>query len=291
MPDGSPVPSGVPLVKRRGAAAHFNNFKLYKGMIVSVIYPENINNSNGGRVEYEVKIKGQLYPNAVDIRDCGSKFNFSERIRTPRNHSYRGPLDHSNYDENVNGEPVYCLMFEGSEDVPIIIGSAIHPEHANYKKFSAEDGVYDYKEFNGIEFLIDKDSNYTITHRGRKKPDGTIENPDAVDTQIKLYGNGDFEITTHGNTFSIIDDVILLENSQGKIFKLDDKQILGQGSEPVVLGDTLKSILDTFLTSIVSGVIPGSPGQNAASLLAISAAATALKSALSTMLSPNSTTD
>ena len=288
--DGSVIPAGIKAMPKKGMNAHYRTFGLYKAMVVDVVYPENPANSNGERTEYKVKIRGQIYPNAVDMRRSGSKFNFSERIKTPRTHAYRGGLDHSNFDENVNGEPVYVLMLEGHGDIPIIIGSATHPEHANYKKFSKSDGSYDYDEFNGVEFFIDKDSNYTIQHVGRKSPDGTIENPDAVGSIIKFYGNGDYEIETHGNKFQILGNVIHIENSQGKIFELNAKQILGAGTEKVVLGDTLKTLLDTFCTTIES-VIPGSPGQNAASILIIKGAATALKATVATMLSPNSVTD
>lgn len=85
---------------------------------------------------------------------------------------------------------------------------------------------------------------------------------------------------------------ILITNIEGKIFQLvDNKQILGQGTEHMVLGDTWFTMMDTFLSSVISGIMPGSPGQNAASLIAIKQAATALQGTLPTLKSPNSFTD
>jgi len=112
--------------------------------------------------------------------------------------------------------------------------------------------------------------------------------------KIKLdYKLGKITITDTVNIVEVdkIAQTITSTNGQGKIFRLDNKQILGAGTEPVVLGDTLFTMLDDFLSSIISGILPGSPGQNAASLLAIKDSASTLQGVLATFKSPNSTTD
>ena len=86
-------------------------------------------------------------------------------------------------------------------------------------------------------------------------------------------------------------ETITSTNKKGKIFKLDTHQTLGQGLEPVVLGETLFDMLDDFLTDIIIGITPGSPGHNAASLIEIRDAATTLQGILATFKSTNSRTD
>ena len=280
--DGGVIPSGVPISERVGAYGHYRLFGLFKGQIVRVVYPDDPQNTTGSRVEYQVRVKGQNFPVTTDLRNIGGIFDYSERIRKERRTSYSGKFDDATFDENFDGEMVYVMFLEGNGDLPIIIGSAEHPKHSAYKKRKKDDGSYSIEEFNGVEIFIDKDSNYCIQQVGRKDvksinlANPTIENPISIGAFIKLYGNGQVEFRSSG----------------GKIFKLSaTKQILGAGSEKMILGDTQKSILNTFLTSLETDINPGSPGQNAASLLAIKAAATALKNVLSTMLSPNSVTD
>jgi len=140
------------------------------------------------------------------------------------------------------------------------------------------------------------------SNRGWKTPGGhLIELDDGVATVTDAPNDTTFttenrgvRITTSGGNIIHIDDannVILIQNKQGKIFKLTDKQILGQGTEHMVLGDTWFNMMNTFLSSVISGIMPGTPGQNAASLLAIKSAANTLQSSLPTLKSPNSFTD
>lgn len=87
------------------------------------------------------------------------------------------------------------------------------------------------------------------------------------------------------------DNTITAKNSKNQIFKLADHQILGQGTEHMVLGDTWFTMMNTFLTSVISGIMPGSPGQNAQSLIQIKQAATTLQNSLPNLKSQNSYTD
>jgi len=271
---GAPIPSHIPSSTRVGSGTK-TMVSLAKGNIVDIIYPEDPRNRNGEHIEYTVNIDGRDCPGVLDMKNRGAIYNSSDKIRKVPEKIFGGEAagDSSVFDENSDAELVYVLFLGGDKDFAVIIGSASHPKQN--KKHTKTDGVFDRDEFNGVEVLIDKDSNYIITQNGRKNPEGEILNPDAVGAFIKLYGNGDFEA----------------QNSRGKIFKLTDMQILGQGDEPVVLGDTLESIVNTFLQSLILGIIPGSVGQNAASLLVIKSAAVTLASVLSTMKSDNSRTD
>lgn len=195
--DGGVIPSGVPIVQRN-SQEHNKLFGLYRGIIIRTVYPDDPQNSTGERVEYIVRVGRQDYPNAINMRVGGGINNFNERIRKGSERSFTGKLDRSTYNENLDGEIVYVLFLEGYGNVPIIIGGDNHPRQASYKKFSKKDGRFDFTEFEGVEFLIDKSSNYTIKHVGRKSPDGSILNPEAVDSQIKMHGNGDIELNTHG---------------------------------------------------------------------------------------------
>lgn len=278
--DGAAIPSHVRTRRRNGIDGHYQAFRLAKGHIVRTLYPEERNNSGGKGIEYVVNINGREVSGVSDIRDRGAIYNYSERVRKGFDKSFeaKGSRSTATLPENLDAEVVYLLFLNGDEDYPVIIGSAGHPRHPEYKKVSKADGEFDVNEFLGVEIKIDKDSNYTITQVGRKDVNGELINPDAVGATLIIYGDGDVEIKN--------------KNSEGKRFFLgDNKQILGQGTEPILLGNTTIADWDTYLTSAIAGIVPGGPGMNASSLLSIKSAMSVLKAALASFKSTNSFTD
>lgn len=196
--DGSPLPSKVPMSQKRGANEHGQQFGVYRGIVVKTVYPDDPANSNGQRMEYAVKVRGQVYPNALNMKEAGGIYNYKERVRKHVEKAFNNKLEEGTYDENLDGEYVYVMFVESNGNVPLIIGSADHPRRPAYNKILKADGIVDIEEFNGVEFLIDKDGNYTIKQVGLKDKEGAIQNQAAVDSQIKMHSNGDIEFNTHG---------------------------------------------------------------------------------------------
>ena len=197
--DGAVLPDSVPR-SQRSTTEHKQMFGLFRGVVIQTIYPDNKKNSNGERMEYIVKVRGQNYPNCITMKDMagGGVYQYRETILKESEKSFQGDKSDATYDENLDGEIVFVMFIEGHGNVPIIIGTDTHPKHAAYKNPEKKDGRFDIQEFNGIEFAIDKDSNYSITHVGRKDPNGKILNEDAVGSNFTMYSNGDFEFDTHG---------------------------------------------------------------------------------------------
>jgi hypothetical protein len=198
-PDGGVIPRGVSLSTKRDDE-HTTLFGLFRGIVVRTIFPDDPKNTNGSRMEYVIKVRGQEYPNAVSIKDIGGIYNYEETILKSVEKSFDGKISTGNYDENVDGNVVYVMFLEGHGNIPIIIGSAEHSRKSKYKPTKKADGRTTYKEFNGVEVSIDKDSNYQVKQVGRKDPEGKILNDAAKDALLKLFGNGDFEINNFGTT-------------------------------------------------------------------------------------------
>ncbi len=78
--DGSVIPSNIPVGKRT-TGSHYQLFGLFRGVVMETVYSDSPQNRSQSRIEYVVKVNGQSYPNAVNIRDGGGIHNFSERIR------------------------------------------------------------------------------------------------------------------------------------------------------------------------------------------------------------------
>jgi len=192
--DGGVIPAGVESYDA-DERSHKNHYGIYQASITSVIYPESPSSRSKEMIEYIVNIGGQNYPYAIDMRRRGGIYNHSERIMDETSTNLKGGrLSGETRDEDSNGEIVWVMFIEGNADFPLIVGSAQHPATRKDHKPTLLDGQYDLDVFNGVEFKIDKDSNYSIKHVGRKTPEGIIENPLGVDTEIKLSGNGDYEI-------------------------------------------------------------------------------------------------
>jgi hypothetical protein len=108
------------------------------------------------------------------------------------------------------------MFIEGNGDFPVIVGSRAHlrrRENPDFKKPIKSLGVHERYEFNGIEFLIDKDGSLEVSQVGVKdakkagelslgspapKTAPAIKNPEAIlpsPTKITLSKNGDFSVS------------------------------------------------------------------------------------------------
>lgn len=226
--DGGVVPSSIPRTIMN-TSEHNKMFGVYRGQVMRVIYPDEPENTNKKRIEYVVKVRGQEYPNAISVKSLGGINQQSETIHKGVDRSTTGMVNSGQFPENLDGEMVYVMFIEGHGNVPLIVGCAEHPR--SEKKFSKADGSFDREEFNGVEFLVDKDSNYIITQQGRKSPDGIQLNPLGVGSFVKLSGNGDIEVSS-------------ADNLSMKMTKLDGKMEFTALNNKVVYDTSGVSIVD-----------------------------------------------
>jgi hypothetical protein len=218
--DGGVIPAGIEQEEYYGDE-HNSMFGIYKGVIRSVIYSDNPESHSKDRLEYTVRVDGQDYQNAIDMRTSGGQFNYVEKVLHPITANVEdGKISEGTYEEKTNGETVWVMFIRGMSDFPLIVGSQQSPLNRKYQQSKAKDGIYDVKELNGMEFKVDKDGNYCVTQVGLKTPDGKITNEDGVGSAIKFYPNGNYEI-------NISDTVSLKFNKQDKkiISKTGDNSI------------------------------------------------------------------
>lgn len=233
--DGGVIPSGMP-TSQRDRKDHYRLFGVYKGMIVQIIYPEETTNFSKDRIEYVVRIKGQDYPNAIDATSMGGIFNYKTRSRKDITESLDNKIATETPREKMNGEAVFVMFIEGHGDLPIIIASDQHPRHGEYKKVKKDEGLFEIEEFNGIEFSINKDSNYIIKNVGRKDDKAKVLNQAGVGSQIKFMGNGDIELNAHGTEGSA--------DLRAKFTKADKKMEFYAQENKVVYDAAGVSIID-----------------------------------------------
>lgn len=170
------------------------------------------------------------------------------------------------------------------------------------------EAVYDEKF--GSRIFFSKDGSITISD----------SKADDEDNQMMVFDNENKKILIHGGkniTIKMDRDSGEYTNTSKKIFITSSeeelelasfkstitvrsekeatlkgsKQLLGEGTHPVSYGDILKTALDTFFDTLNNAIIPGSPPQNATSLVAVKTAAVAAKQAISQMNSKKTFTD
>lgn len=187
---------------------HYAHFGISRGWVKKTVYkddPENIS----GELEYVVNIKGRDYYGVRDITNGGGIFHNRTKVRHDAKTVEFPTLNVKNpYPYQQDGECVWVMFIDGNGDHPIIVGSDPHPrlkENLDYKEPTKANGIMDRYEFNGLEFLIDKNSNLTIKHLGRKNAlQASLKNPLSVEnvaattpfpSLIQYKENGDFTFT------------------------------------------------------------------------------------------------
>jgi len=222
-PDGGVISSKTPISRKTGKE-HYQLFGLYKGTVIRTVYPQDAENFSKERVEYVVKVRGQEFPRAINMRDLGGIFNYQEVIRKHSEKDFTRQFGTNSAYENLDGESIYVLFLEGNADFPIIVGAAQHGRQ--YKKSQKKDGVHSSTEFNGVEFFIDKEGNFTTKCVGQKNVEGKTVNPESVGSMMKLTKNGTIQFTSSTGSHIIIDnaagnEAIHLLHKTGALAQID----------------------------------------------------------------------
>lgn len=225
-PEGGIVPAHVRVSPMPGPEAHHEMLGLYRGFVQRVVPPDDDDNVTG-RMEYVVTVGGQDYPGALDMTGSGGIYQNAMRIRKGVDVANESgapvPVLDDTYEEKKDGEIVFCMFLNGDGDCPIIIGGDRHPlvDTVN-EDYQELDGLFDRFEYNGFEFLIDPDGNYTITMIGMKDPTTNfVTNTDAVGSVFTFNVDGDFSFMTAGGTLVTInnaeDSVSIICNDEDQI--------------------------------------------------------------------------
>lgn len=234
-PEGAPIPGGIP-TSNLDPDARYRNTSLHSGYVIRAVYPGDSDNVTGF-LEYIVVINHNEYYGVLDMTLGGGIFNNHTRIRKgAENIDVQSGQPDADFDERKDGEQVWCLFIGGDEDQPIIVGSKNHVRigevNTEYTNPTKDLGVYERYEFNGLEKVIDKDGNLTLTLKGAKtlpavgnqfkSKDPTLD--DYKGTFYKIHNNGTIELDLKLKTNILIDpvnDIITIKNGDGTIFTIN----------------------------------------------------------------------
>jgi hypothetical protein len=150
-----------------------NKDMLCRGMVLKVNYVDDklnlTSNTQNPEVTYDVilssgPMEGQILSNVRKMGILGGQYNFSEIVlrQASKPFSGTGAKDFNNQD----GDIVYVLFVNGNLSSPAIVGLGNHPLDATNTGATKTDGPRLIEQFNGVNTLIDKNGNYTITRKG-----------------------------------------------------------------------------------------------------------------------------
>lgn len=222
--DGGVVPNHVKSRAYSGTSDRNQGFGVVRGYIKKVIHVDDKENITG-YLEYVVIIDGHDHFGVLDATQLGGIFNNHVKVRKGQTPELDvRSMNPSSTEDKKNGDLVWCIFIRGSVEKPLIIGAGEHPrisENSDYKSPTKSLGEFERYEFNGVEFMIDKDGNFTVTQLGLKNQKTGKAAPPQTG-YIKVDKTGNFEIkTTLGTIAKIIDSPSEIEISSASGDKIN----------------------------------------------------------------------
>lgn len=189
-----------------------NNYGLKLGVVVEVLDIDNKKNTNKKFPEYTVLSVEQdennifsvrYYNNCLNIDGFGGLADFFEyKLRsdaTKKTTPNRLDVDFSKQKANV----VLLLCQDGVTDKAIILKSLSH--RARKTTLTPENGMHLEGEYNGVNWQINKDGEFTLTFKSATTNDGEYRSPSpsgAGGTFLKMDQEGSVEINSADPTES-----------------------------------------------------------------------------------------
>jgi hypothetical protein len=142
-------------------------------------------------------ITSVIYKNCVVLESLGSISDFFEKkLRGPTKKDFKNKLESDNQDASL----VLLLCLDGISEKGIIIGGLPHPKRKTTLTKNA--GEHLEGEYNGINWQINKDGEFTLTFKSPSDNSGKYANSSYGGSFIKISKDGSIEVSD-GNTEKI----------------------------------------------------------------------------------------
>mgnify|MGYP000858669474 CR=1 FL=1 len=194
--------------KEYGEAYRKNTFadtNLKQGIVIKVYEIDDKLNKTKKFPEYDVLVVEQkqnstqepiIYKHCIAIDKFGGiadYFEFKVRAVDGRKEDSKAPLDIDF--ENQFGNMVLVLCQDGSTDKGVIVNSVPHPGRKT--KLDKDAGVHLEGEYNGLNWQINKDGEFTITFKSKTNVKGEPQDETAGGTHLKIDKKGSVDINAN----------------------------------------------------------------------------------------------
>jgi hypothetical protein len=175
------------------------NTTLKMGVVLKVLHPKDEDNESQIITEYNVLAIEQdrqfgmnttLFKNCIVLESFGGIADFFEyKLRATKDPEKL--KKEAKIDENEEGALVLLLCLDGSSEKAIIIGSMKNPSRET--TLTKDNEKHLEGEYNGINWQINKDGEFTITFKSATDNAGEYADEEAGGTSIKLDKTGSLE--------------------------------------------------------------------------------------------------
>ncbi len=270
-----------------------SNTLLRVGQVQEILFPEDEGNVSKQFIEYSVLVQHRangtavtkMYHHCLAIDQLAAVADFD--YTTFRADNVATKEDGSQFRPG-NGAHVVLLCLNGESNNALILGGLRHSEAPKDKKV---DGHHRHLRFNGVDLVISKDGELTLTYLGAQKADGTkaegVEDV-ALGTFVKISKDGNVHVSDKEGK-----NRVLLDHATGKIQVVSENEVnvvskkvrIGDDAteDPMVGGNELKGLLEELIEAINKLTVPTSNGPSGTPINAPQFSA--IKGKLKTMLS------
>jgi len=205
LSDGSVISSNLSMKPLMDAKQQImGNYSLKVGIVTDILYPDEEKNLSKKFIEYnvmasELQMNGNM--NMTVYRNCTVQNAFG---MSNNNLTYTLQIDKSEDGRMEFGSLVLllCISGQSTNGQAVIIGGFSHPDNPKYTK---EDGQFYDFNFNGINYNINKDGEWTLTFNSPLDSQKKKANEQASGTQIKIDKDGRIKISDNEGQFWELD--------------------------------------------------------------------------------------
>jgi hypothetical protein len=262
LSDGTIIPSTLSVKPNQTAQSSiFNNFSLKQGVVTDIFYPEDDHNLSKKFIEYNVLVSEVNSNGNVTMssyRNCTIQNMFG---MSNNNCTYTLQADNEDDATMKYGSMalILCMSGQSTNGQAVIVGGYSHTDNPKYSK---EDGQFYDFNFNGINYNINKDGEWTLTFNSPIDKDGKKADEKAAGTKIKIDKEGKVSISDNEGQSWSLDRVAktstwtngaesILINKENKSISLTSSGELSASSEKAMSlssGDALSAISKSDMT-------------------------------------------
>lgn len=188
--------------------AMFNNMALRLGIVVDIFDVESEQNQSKILTEYDVMTIEQDGPNGINTAIYNNCFKsegfgsfadfFESKLRKPKNP--KGVRNKGSF-KDEKASIVLLLCIDGNSEKGIIIGSLKNAERPT----TIKDGHSLEGEFNGLNWQVNDDGEFTLTFKGKTDIEGKPVDEKASGSNLKYEKDGSINLTDGNKEYLRID--------------------------------------------------------------------------------------
>lgn len=234
----------------------YSNFSLRFGEVKEIIYPDSKASISKRTIEYNVAVQHKdLRLNTGYVRTYNNciLFNLFAGKADKCVYTLRADTQNGNTKEGLGvGSKVLLLCINAEQMQAVIIGGLRDANDLDEEKNKAKElGHHFQLLFNGIEYLVNKEGELSLTYQGKSKVDGTPEDDvdtNAIGTKFQMTKKGDIRLTTKDSQ----EEVLLDHENKKIILKAQQGTKIGAATDSLLLGSTYRQSQTVFHNQLIA---------------------------------------